>query len=105
MRASCGAAVCDDRRHMCVEPKAKSRNTAQFITPGITPKFRSPQVCRLPTLVVDARCGSNSEVSLLARHALPDRTSSAGRPGKSASCRYCCKSRKSHDPKNLAEDG
>jgi hypothetical protein len=27
---------------MCVEPKAKSRNTAQFITPGITPKFRRP---------------------------------------------------------------
>ena len=33
-------AVCDDRRHICVEPKAASRNTAQFITPGITPKFR-----------------------------------------------------------------
>jgi len=42
MKASCDAAVCDDRRQMCVEPKAKSRNTAQFITPGITPKFRRP---------------------------------------------------------------
>jgi hypothetical protein len=40
MRASCEAAVCDDRRHICAEPKAASRNTAQFVTPGITPKFR-----------------------------------------------------------------
>jgi hypothetical protein len=40
MRASCQAAVCDDRRHICAEPKAASRNTAQFVTPGITPKFR-----------------------------------------------------------------
>jgi len=35
-------AVCDDRRHMCVESKAKSRNTSQFIAPAITPKFRRP---------------------------------------------------------------
>jgi hypothetical protein len=40
MRASCEAAVCDDRRHICAEPKVASRNTAQFVTPGITPKFR-----------------------------------------------------------------
>jgi hypothetical protein len=36
MRASCDAAVCDDRRHICAEPKAASRNTAQFIIPRST---------------------------------------------------------------------
>ncbi len=58
---------CDDRRHSCVEPKAKSRNAAQFITPGITPKFRRPQVCRSPTLVVDVRCGSKYEKLTLSK--------------------------------------
>ena len=28
------------RNRVCAEPKAASCNTAQFITPGITPKFR-----------------------------------------------------------------
>src|SRR5260370_16175616 len=59
---------CDDRRHSCVEPKAKSRNAAQFITPGITPKFRRPQVCRSPTLVVDVRLGSFASVLACPQH-------------------------------------
>src|SRR5215472_7141606 len=43
---------------MCVEPKAKSRNAARLITPGITPKFRRPAGAGCRILVVDVRCGS-----------------------------------------------
>lgn len=44
---------------ICVLSRKRNRaKTAQFITPGITPKFRRPQVRRLPALVVDVRCGS-----------------------------------------------
>ena len=47
---------------ICVEPKAKSRNIAQLITPRTSQSSGDQQVCRLPTLVVDVRCGSKAEV-------------------------------------------
>jgi len=50
----------------------------------------------------DVRCGSDSEIATLlpdVRFTPQERTSS-DHCGMSALCRYCCKSRKSNNPKN-----